>query len=81
MNNSYVIQWKSKVNGRAGRGTKRFDKDEVDRLVEELNREYPQIEHQAVSAPGMEPQTEQAPVAAEEPVTPVPAETEMLSIA
>ena len=48
MNNSYVIQWKSKVNGRAGRGTKRFDKDEVDRLVEELNREYPQIEHQAI---------------------------------
>jgi hypothetical protein len=48
MNNSYVIQWKSKVNGRAGRGTKRFGKEEVDRLVEELNREYPQIEHQAV---------------------------------
>ena len=43
MNNSYVIQWKSKVNGRAGRGTKRFEKEEVDRLVEELNREYPQI--------------------------------------
>ena len=50
MNNSYVIQWKSKVNGRAGRGTKRFEKDEVDRLVEELNREYPQIEHQAMPA-------------------------------
>ena len=27
MNNSYVIQWKSKVNGRAGRGTKRFEKE------------------------------------------------------
>ena len=50
MNNSYVIQWKSKVNGRAGRGTKRFDKEEVDRLVEELNREYPQIEHSAMPA-------------------------------
>ena len=48
MNNSYVIQWKSKVNGRAGRGTKRFEKDEVDRLVEELNGEYPQIEHEAI---------------------------------
>ena len=46
MNNSYVIQWKSKVNGRAGRGTKRFEKDEADQLVEELNREYPQIEHE-----------------------------------
>jgi hypothetical protein len=50
MNNCYVIQWKSKVNGRAGRGTKRFEKEEVDQLVEELNREYPQIEHSAVPA-------------------------------
>ena len=50
MNNSYVIQWKSKVNGRAGRGTKQFDKEEADRLVEELNHEYPQIEHQAIAA-------------------------------
>ncbi|HEX4263803.1 MAG TPA: hypothetical protein VH597_05645 [Verrucomicrobiae bacterium] len=50
MNNSYVIQWKSKVNGRAGRGTKRFEKEEVEQLVEELNREYPQIDHQAIPA-------------------------------
>ena len=50
MNNSYVIQWKSTVNGRAGRGPKRFEKEEVDRLVEELNREYPQIEHSAIPA-------------------------------
>jgi hypothetical protein len=64
MNNGYVIQWKSKVNGRAGRGTKRFEKEEVDRLVEELNREYPQIEHQAI------PATESEPVA--EPAVPDP---------
>jgi hypothetical protein len=57
MNNSYVIQWKSKVNGRAGRGTKRFEKDEVDRLVEELNREYPQIEHEAIAASEVEPES------------------------
>ena len=50
MNNSYVIQWKSKVNGRAGRGTKRFEKEEADRLVEELNQEYPEIEHTAIPA-------------------------------
>ena len=86
MNNSFLIQWKSKVNGRAGRGTKRFEKDEADRLVEELNREYPQIEHQAVAAPGMEPQAEAAPAAVEEssaieePATSAPVETEMLSI-
>ena len=47
---SYVIQWKSKVNGRAGRGTKLFDRAEAEHLVEELNREYPQIHHEAVSA-------------------------------
>ena len=80
MNNSYVIQWKSKVNGRAGRGTKRFAKDDADQLVAELNREYPQIEHEAVSAPEMEPHPEAAPAALEEPAQPVPAETEMLSI-
>jgi len=50
MNNSYVIQWKSKVNGRAGRGTKRFEKEEADRLVDELNHEYPEIEHTAIPA-------------------------------
>lgn len=86
MNNSYMIQWKSKVNGRAGRGTKRFDKDEAERLVEELNREYPQIEHQAISAPEMEPHDTAAPAIAEEPAgiekpaTPAPVEAEMLSI-
>jgi len=50
MNTSYVIQWKSNVNGRAGRGTKRFEKEDADRLVEELNREYPEIEHSAIPA-------------------------------
>ena len=58
MNNSYIIQWKSQVNGRTGRGTKRFEKEEADQLVEELNGEYPQIEHSAVLAveePAAEP--------------------------
>ena len=71
MNNSYVIQWKSKVNGRAGRGTKRFEKEEADRLVEELNREYPEIEHASVPAAD-------EPVA--EPVVPNPSEP-VLSLA
>ena len=66
MNKSYVIQWKSKVNGRAGRGTKRFEKEEVDQLVEELNREYPQIEHEAI------PATEQEPERVAEPALPDP---------
>jgi len=46
--NTYAIQWKSKLNGRAGRGTKLFDRDAAERLAEELNTEHPQIEHEAV---------------------------------
>ena len=77
MNISYVIQWKSKSNGRAGRGTKRFDREEAEQLVEELNREYPQIEHEAVEAPadGSEPTSEPTPQ--EAPTIP----TVMLSMA
>jgi hypothetical protein len=48
MSSTYVIRWKSKVNGRAGRGTKGFERGEAERLAQELNREYPQIEHEAV---------------------------------
>jgi len=48
----YVIHWKSKVNGRAGTGTKLFDRDAAESLVEELNREYPQIEHEIWDAAG-----------------------------
>jgi len=49
MNKKYIIHWKSKVNGRAGKGTKLFDADEADQLARELNLEYPQIHHEAVS--------------------------------
>lgn len=44
---TYVIGWKSKVNGRAGCGQKEFDRDAALKLVDELNREYPQIQHDA----------------------------------
>ena len=50
MSNNHVIKWKSKVNGRTGRGTKLFEKEEARRLAEELNHEYPEIEHEAVEA-------------------------------
>lgn len=46
----YVIQWKSKDDARIGRGPKRFGKEEAERLAEELNQEYPQMEHTAVLA-------------------------------
>jgi hypothetical protein len=48
MSSTYVIRWKSKVNGRAGKGTKQFERTEAERLAQELNREYPQIEHEPV---------------------------------
>lgn len=57
MSSTYVIRWKSKTNGRAGRGTKCFERAEAERLAEELNREYPQIEHEAVKTPQMVEQT------------------------
>ena len=67
MNKKYVIQWKSKVNGRAGRGTKLFDLTEAQRLADELNTEYPDIEHQPVVAtePG-QPHAEARPAGASE---------------
>jgi hypothetical protein len=40
MNKNYVIQWKSKVNGRTGRGRKQFEQEEALRLADELNQEY-----------------------------------------
>ena len=45
---SYAIYWKSTVTGTMGTGTKRFEKDEAERLAAELNESYPEIEHQAI---------------------------------
>lgn len=51
MSKKYVIRWKSKVNGRAGRGTKEFGREEGEKLIAELNEEYPDIEHELILAP------------------------------
>ena len=72
MSKSYVIQWKSKVNGRAGQGTKHFPREEAERLAAELNREYPDIEHRAVPqetalAPPLQPQNQALERPTEEP--------------
>ena len=50
MRKSYVIQWKSTVNGRTGRGTKHFDFEEAESLAHELNQEYPEIHHEVGEA-------------------------------
>jgi hypothetical protein len=64
MSITYVIRWKSKVNGRAGRGTKCFERTEAERLAQELNREYPQIEHEVVK---MTPQMAEQATAEDKP--------------
>jgi hypothetical protein len=67
MSERYVIGWKSKVNGRAGRGTKEFSPGEGQRLVEELNAEYPYIEHELMTAPAPRREAEKEAEAQEEP--------------
>ena len=52
MSKKYLIQWKSRVNGRMGKGTKLFSREEAERLAGELNREYPDIQHEVVDAEG-----------------------------
>ena len=67
MSMMYVVQWKSKQNGRMGRGTKLFEREAAEQLVAELNHEYPQIEHELVEVP---PGGESAP----HPPAPEPAQ-------
>jgi hypothetical protein len=55
MTTFYVIKWNSLVNGRAGKGTRHFEKQDAQQLVQELNRDYPQIQHEAVA---VEPETD-----------------------
>jgi hypothetical protein len=49
MKNVFVIQWKNKVNGRAGKGTKQFTLEEAESLARELNEEYPDIAHEPIA--------------------------------
>ena len=46
--NRYAIRWTSTVSGTVGTGTKRFKQAEAARLAAELNRDYPEIEHEAI---------------------------------
>lgn len=66
MNDQYVIQWRSMANGRAGRGTKMFSREEAEDLVAELNAEYPEILHEIVQA--REDAAAEVPQEDEEPV-------------
>jgi len=56
---TYAIHWKSSITGTVGTGTKRFEKEDAERLAVELNENYPDIKHEAVIP---------APTAAEFPI-------------
>ena len=55
MEKMYVIAWKSKQGEGAGTGKRLFSRDEAERLVEELNRDYPDFEHTVAPADSSEP--------------------------
>jgi hypothetical protein len=44
----YAIHWKCLMTGTIGTGTKRFEKEEAQRLAKELNESHPKIVHEAV---------------------------------
>jgi hypothetical protein len=44
----YAIHWKCLMTGTIGTGTKRFEKEEAQRLAKELNESHPEIVHEAV---------------------------------
>jgi hypothetical protein len=45
---THAIFWKSAVSGQIGTGTKCFEKEVAERLATELNKDYPDILHEAV---------------------------------
>ena len=45
---THAIFWRSVVSGQIGTGTKRFEKEVAERLAAELNKDYPDIVHEAV---------------------------------
>jgi hypothetical protein len=55
MKKTYVITWRSRIGPAAGQGKKRFDREEAERLAQELNREYPGFIHEAVNMLEEEP--------------------------
>jgi hypothetical protein len=55
MDKKYVIQWKSRTNGRTGTGTTLFDREEAEHLAQELNRDFPGIEHQSLDTQAITP--------------------------
>ena len=52
MNSGYIIKWTSRLNGNCGKGTHAFaSKCVIDKYIDELNKKYKDIHHEAISAP------------------------------
>jgi hypothetical protein len=49
----FIIAWLNTTNARKGRGTRQFPRVEAESLADELNKDYPEIEHQAVPVNGV----------------------------
>jgi hypothetical protein len=64
MKKTYVICWRSRLGPAAGQGKKRFEREEAERLAEELNREYPGFIHEAMDTLEAEAESESTIVAA-----------------
>ena len=59
---THTIHWRSTVNGRMGAVTRLLEKEEAERLAEELNRDYPEIHHEAVPAASLSVAHDLSPV-------------------
>ena len=46
MSKTYMIRWRSKVNGRIGTGSRLFERQEASDFADQLNADYPEIEHE-----------------------------------
>jgi hypothetical protein len=68
MSDAFVIQWKSKINGRAGRSSKTFSREAGEQLARELNAEYPEILHELVSLSAVNEPTENVGAIEPEPI-------------
>jgi hypothetical protein len=53
---TYMIRWRSLINGTTGIGSYLFEKEDAEQLANELNQDYPGIHHEAV--PGAPPPVE-----------------------
>ena len=54
MSKTYVISWRSRLGPAIGQGKKLLDREEAERLAEELNQEYPDFIHEAIDIKNQE---------------------------